>query len=178
MAAGLIFSLDLGARCGFAIGAPGTMPDSGTVILKKPDEPRAIAFSNLICFLNEHWSAAKPDRVVKEAMLPLQAFRNIGNAEHTVRMTSGLHAVAEAMCVRFGIPVEDIADSTVRRHFIGRGRMGTRAESKAAVIQRCHLLGYMPKECRDADRADALALWDLAAATVPSELYLFGEMVA
>jgi len=33
----------------------------------------------------------------------------------------------------------------------------------------------MPKDCVDADRADALATWDWAAATIPSKLFLFGE---
>lgn len=176
--AGIIFALDLGVRTGFATGPVGDVPRSGTVLLKKPDQPRAGAFGNLIAWLNAEWSRERPTVVVKESMLPLQAFKSLGNAELTVRVTAGLHAIVEGMCARFGLSPIDIADSTARKHFIGRARMGSRAESKKAVIQRCHVLGYMPKDCTDADRADALCLWDCAAATAPKKLYLFGERVA
>ena len=113
-----------------------------------------------------------------EAPLPLQAYRNLGNAAATVRMTHGLHSIVEGMCVRFGLHHEEVADATIRKHFIGRRNMGERANTKAAVIQRCHVLGYMPKECNDDNRADALALWDYAAAihgAKASRLHLFGE---
>lgn len=180
--AGLIFALDLGTACGYAIGMPGKLYQSGTVHLKRPPEHRSIAFSNLIAFLAEHFADCKPTLVVKEAMLPLQAFKNLGNAANTVVVTAGLHAITEAMCVRFGIRCEDIADSTVRKHFVGHGRMGSRAEVKAATVKRCHVLGYMPKECTDHNRADAIATWALAAATygrsAPGALHLYGESAA
>lgn len=176
---GTIFSLDLGVRSGFAYGEPGGRPSSGTVALKASSDHRCIAFSNLIAFLQERWSISKPALVVKEAPLPLQAFKSLGNAAFTVRVTLGLHGVVEGMCTRFGIPFEDIADATVRRHFIGKANCGNRAATKAAVVQRCHALGYIPRDCMDDNRADALATWDWAAATfgnrVAGELRLFGE---
>jgi hypothetical protein len=47
------------------------------------------------------------------------------------------------------------------------------------VMQRAIALGYLPKGCRDWDRADACALFDFAAATYartpPRELVFFGE---
>lgn len=175
---GTIFSLDLAVHAGYAIGAPGERPRSGSVILKKPNEHRAIAFANLFRFLNEHWSEERPSLVVKEAPLPLQAFRSLGNAAFTVRVTHGLHAIVEGMCAMFAIRFEDMPDATVRRHFIGKANCGNRAATKAAIVQRCHLLGYMPKDCRDDNRADALATWDYAAATTPNKLYLFGESAA
>lgn len=180
---GPIFAMDLGARCGFCTGIPGdAKPLSGTFVLKKPAEPRAVAFSNLICALNEHWSEVRPALVVKEAMLPLQAFSRLGNAAHTVRMTAGLHAIVEAMCVRFGVQFEDIADSTVRKHFIGAANTGGRAGTKAAVVNRAKLLGYLPADCEDDNRADACATWDYAAHTfghaLSDKLHLFGERAA
>jgi hypothetical protein len=177
-APGTIFALDLGSRCGFATGTAGAIPRSGTVILKKPDEPRAVALGNLIHWLNEQWSRARPSLVVSEAPFSLQAFKDHANAELTVRMTYALHGIVEAMCVRFALPHQEIHPATIRKHFLGRARMGTRAESKAAVVARCHLLGYFPKECRDDNRGDACALWDYAAVTAPKKLYLFGERAA
>jgi hypothetical protein len=179
MASGMIFALDLGARTGYAVGAAGAgIPRSGTVILKKPNEPRAVALGNMIAWLNERWSRERPALVIKEAPFSLQAFRDHANAEATVLMTYGLHGIVEAMACRFGLECRDAHAATIRKHFLGRARMGSRAEMKAAVIQRCHVLGYFPKECRDDNRADACALFDYAAATVPSKLYLFGEQAA
>jgi hypothetical protein len=180
---GTIFALDLGARLGYCAGRPGATPISGVVVLKKSDEHRSVAFANLICFLTERWKAETPALVVKEAMLPLQAFKNLGNAEYTVRMTAGLHAVVEALCVRIGMPFEDVADSTIRKHFIGRARMGNREATKAAVVNRARLLGYIPKNSTADDRADACATWDFAVAHyckahAPRELFLHGERAA
>lgn len=179
---GPIYAFDVGVRLGYAIGEPGRMPRSGTVVLKATNEPRAVAFGNLIFWLNHHWSEIKPAMVIKEAPLPLQGFRNVENAQHTVRMTYGLHSNIEGMCARFGVPFEDVADSTIRRHFIGRARMGTRVETKRAVVKRCHVLGYFPADCNDDNRADALAAWDFAAATwgrsAPRVLHMFNEAAA
>lgn len=178
----VFLALDLGVKTGFAYGTAGSLPTSGTVELKRHTEPRGVAFSNLICFLNEYLAEIRPAWVIKEGMLNLQAFKNLGNAANTVIVTAGFHAIAEAMCIRFGIACEDVHDSRIRRHFIGQARMGTRPETKAATVKRAQLLGYMPKDQYDEDRADALATWDFAAATygraAPHSLHLFGEDAA
>lgn len=176
---GSIFCLDLGIATGFAKGRPGDVPVSGTVRLKKPSESIDIAFSNLIAFLCEQFEAERPALVVKEKMLALQAFATIGNAEATVRAHAGYHAIVEAIAVRFGIDWDDVADSTVRKHFVGRSNFGSREETKAAVVARCHLLNLMPKDCNDIDRADAISLWDYSVAHFghcpPAKLIMFGE---
>ena len=165
---GSIFTLDLGVTSGFARGRPGDMPVSGTVRLKKPSESIDTAFANLIAFLCEQFERERPVLVIKEKMLPLQAFATIGNAEATVRAHAGYHAIVDGLCVRFGIPSDDVADSTVRRHFIGVGRTGDRDETKRAVVARCHALSLLPKDCHENDRADAIAIWDWACANFGS----------
>jgi hypothetical protein len=186
MAGKIIFALDLGVKTGYAVGPRDTLPPkgkpphSGAVILKKPNEPPGIAFGNLIHWLADMWERdfARPDLVVKEAPLQLRGFRTLESAQATVRLTYGLHGVVEGMATRFGIECTDVHDATIRKHFIGRGRMGTRQETKRAVIQRAQVLGYMPPDCADDDMADACALWDYASATVPKKLFLFGERAA
>jgi Holliday junction resolvasome RuvABC endonuclease subunit len=177
--AGSIFALDLAARTGFAVGPCGELARSGAVALKKPGDAQCIALGNLIAWLDEQWRKERPGLVVKEAALPLQAFRARSNSASSVAMTHKLHGIVEGMAVRFGVSVEEAHPATVRKHFIGRGRMGTREASKAAVIQRCRVLGFIPHDCADADRADAIALWDWAGAKFGSRqgrrLYLFGE---
>jgi hypothetical protein len=178
---GPVYALDLAVRTGLAVGPPGALPWSASLVLKRPDQQKDVAYSNLIAFLSEQWTAAPPALVVKEAMLHLQAFLKLGNSEDVPKMHAGLHAIVEGLCVRFGIPWRDVSDSTVRKHFVGKGRLGDRASTKAAVVARCHLLGMLPKGCRDDNRADALATWDYACATfargsVSTErLFLFGE---
>jgi len=166
---GLIFCLDLGITSGFAKGCPGDAPVSGTVRLKKPSESIDIAFANLISFLCEQFERERPALVIKEKMLALQAFASIGNGEATVRAHAGYHAICEGVCVRYGIAWDDIADSTVRKHFVGVGRTGDREETKRAVVARCHQLGLMPKDCHDDNRGDAIALWDWACANFGSK---------
>lgn len=184
--AGLVYALDLGVRTGWCKGRPGAeAPISGSVTLKDTDQDRAIAFAGLLKFLNEDWSTDRPAIVVKERMFSLQASAERNNSEAMVRMHAGLHAVVEAMCVRFRIPFDreqhEPAASTVRKHFLGRGNMGSRSETKAAVIRRCHLLSLIPDDCIDDNRADAVATWDWAASTFArrsastERLFLFGE---
>lgn len=181
---GMILALDLATRTGFAFGEVGTRspPTTGAVRLKDPSDDRAIAFSNLIAWLDQQFRTVQPALVVKEAMLPLQAFRNIGNAAATVEFAMGLHAIVEGVCIRFGVRFESPADSSVRKHFIGFANKGARRDTKDAVIARAITLGYLPRDSRDDDRADAAALWDFACAHYGRRsgglLHLFGENAA
>lgn len=168
MITGSIFSLDLGVTSGFAQGKPGDVPMSGTVRLKKPSESIDVAFANLIAFLCQRFEIERPSLVIKEKMLSLQAYATIGNAESTVRAHAGYHAIVEGICVRFGIDWDEVADSTARKHFLGRAHMGSRDETKAAVVARCQLLGLIPKDCNEDNRADACCVHDWACANFGS----------
>lgn len=185
MARRLLWALDVGSLCGFAFGdcTPGAFPTSGSWRLKGPADHPAVAGSNLLYMLNEHWGAEKPWLVVKEAPIEAAAQLNMGNASHTVGVTNGLHAIVEAMCVRHRVPFDNVHASTIRKHFIGVGTMGNRERTKAEVVKRCRLLKFVPPECADEDRCDACATFDYAAAAygntrIPRELHLFGEVGA
>ena len=162
-----LIALDLGTRMGFACGKAGhgDVPRSGAVILKTPREPRGRAAGNLIAWLNKIIPAERPALLVKEAPLHLGAFKKLENAAHTVTFTSGLHFIVEGMCDRYGVPFKDVSDQTIRKHFIGINRMGSRAATKLAVIQRAKALKLIPYDCADDNRADAVALFDFAAHT-------------
>jgi hypothetical protein len=161
---GIIFALDLGQRCGIAVGPAGATPRSFAVLLKRKDEDRSVALGNLIALLNDEWRSEQPRLVVKEAPLPLQAFADRGNSEAGVLMAYGLHGIVEAMCHRFGLALAQAHPSTIRRHFIGIGRMGSRGETKGAVVRRCQMLKLVPPDCCDEDRCDAVATHDWASA--------------
>jgi len=177
----VIFALDLGVRTGFCYGARGDDPRAtinGFDRLKTKDEPADAAYCKLLKFLSRYLSELGPMLVVKERMLPLQAFSNLGNAEHVVTLSRGLHAIVEGMCRLHGIEWKDAPDATVRKHFIGQGRVGKRTETKRAVVKRAQLLGYIRTTCADEDVADACAIFDWASHTPPNELFLFGEEAA
>lgn len=165
MGSNVILALDLGTRCGFAYGAPGAPPTSGTVLLKKKGESADVAFGNFIAFLQKQFESITPSLVVKEAPFSLQAFSDRGNSEAGVLMAFGLHAITRGMCQRYGITCEQVHAATIRKHLLGKARMGSREETKAAVVARCKLLGILPPDSDDDDRADALATHDFACAT-------------
>jgi crossover junction endodeoxyribonuclease RuvC len=167
--AGIILALDLGTRCGFAHGAPGDVPTSGAVLLKKKGEPADMAFGNFIAFLQQTFESISPSLVVKEAPFSLQAFSDRGNSEAGVLMAFGLHAITRGMCNRYGIACEQAYAATIRKHLLGKARMGTRDATKTAVVDRCKLLGILPADSDDADRADALATHDWACANFGSK---------
>jgi Holliday junction resolvasome RuvABC endonuclease subunit len=104
----------------------------------------------------------------------------MGNAGATVRMTLGLHGITEAMCARYRVKWTEVAPATVRKHFLGKANAGSRAQTKAAVVARCHLLGFLDRSCKDEDRADAISIFDWAASQHrrPEALHLFGEAPA
>lgn len=178
---GLIFALDIATHTGFAVGLPGQMPRSGVVTLKKRGEPHSEAFFNMMRFLEAQWRRERPVLVAKEAHLRLQAYQMFGNSEARIELDFGLHAIVEAMARSFGIPCEQAEAVTIRKHFLGKARMGSREETKMAVVKRCHLLGLMPKDRFDDNRADACATWDWACAkymrksVTGKTLYLWGE---
>lgn len=173
-----ILALDIATTTGFALGKAGAIPRSGSVRLKKPGEPPEIAAWNLRCFLRDQFVLDRPDLAVVEHFL------------HPIGQKSGDAVILQLMCV--GAALAELIGSqvryemphasTVRKHFIGAANMGDRAKTKAAVVRRAQALGYVDRDCRDTDRADACALWDWACATYcnfrPEKLVLFGEMNA
>lgn len=177
----MILALDLGTRTGVAWGsATAGFASSHARVLKAPDAPREAAYAALLGFLDETFQVERPELLVKEAPPQAAAFATMGNAGATVRMTLGLHACVEAMSVRYRVSWREVAPATVRKHFLGSANRGSRTATKAAVLQRCHLLGYLDRDCRDEDRADACAIldWSLGQLRSPSTLHLFGEAPA
>lgn len=172
----MIIGLDIGRKMGVATGAPGASPRSFTLVLSKPSEGLAAQAGNLIAFLDRTFREDRPQALAKEAPFSLAAFSDHKVAEAVVRSAYGLHAIVEGMCRRYGVPCHEAHAATLRKHFIGKGRIGERKATKQAVIDRCILLGYVPRGCKDEDRCDALCAWDWAVATIarrPNALHLF-----
>jgi len=179
---GIVYGLDLGVRTGVAFGVAGAAPTVTAVKLKKPGEHRAVVFKTLLDFLVRAFEQSPPCLVAKESMLQTAALLKLsGGSDDNIRVHAGLHAVVEAVCGRYGVPWTEVADSTVRKHFLGVAKLGDRKSTKAAVVARCHLLGLLGKAVHDDNMADAVAVHDWATATYcrqsasTRELFMWGE---
>ena len=175
---GPILAIDAATRSGFCVGLPNDKPRSGSVVLKKPGEHRRIAFENFHAWISDEFQKYIPALIVVEDILPLQAFKRVHSSTDNIRLQYGLHSIIEMMSWRHGLRIPlAVNPATVRKHFLGRSNMGDRAATKAAVVRRAQALGYIPKDCFDHDRSDAVSLWDFAMAThagrIPSELVMF-----
>lgn len=177
---GPVWGFDLGRRTGWAKGLPGAPPVSGVWELKGD---RSEAFGAFMGHLQAAWKDERPALVSAEAALTLAAFMKVSKGnQDVVQVHYGLHAILVGMCSRWNIPFISGHNATYRLHFIGRGRLGERHLTKAAVVNRCHLIGVVPKTCFDEDRCDACAVQDWAAFTYGQrsasvkELFLTGEV--
>ncbi len=156
---------------GWAMGAPGDKaPLSGSATIRKPKESYgAIARGTRQMFM-DLVAERKPDLVVWEAPWSIEAWfadcKRKGRPQNGMSVIIGnaiaLHLMG--LCDARDIPWQEVHRQTVMKHFIGTARPGGREEGKKAVLQRCHQLRYLPDLCKDDDRGDALANWDMACA--------------
>ena len=178
---GLIFTLDLATRTGWAKGRSGEKPSSGAFDLKTASESITIGkLCNRLCQrLLKHWDDEKPMIVVAEELMRLSGFALNKNSEENVKTQISLHAAAMMAADISGVRLVYAHPSTVSKHFVDHGGL-KRAEKKAAFVKRAQLLGYIEKSNFDDNQADALAVWDYACAkysrAIPAELHFFGEV--
>jgi hypothetical protein len=176
---GLILALDLATECGWAIGHPrDKVPRSGAAALKPRGEKRRDAMGNLMALFDSLVRPERPKLVVVEAHLAVPAYLAMKDSARRIEFDLYQHGIIEGLTSRWGIEFHAVHAATVRAYFVGHGNMGNRQETKAAVVQRCHVLGLMPRESHNDNRADAIATWFWAAGVFGSrigELYLFGE---
>lgn len=172
----IIWSFDPGVNLGFCVGdarAKAT-PASRLVRLAKDREGAA-----LLKFWQAELKLGRPALVFKEAGLEPAAMARVGMSGVAIEKTLGLHFLLKTLADAYSIPIKEEKPDRIRKHFIGAGRLGTREATNRAVISRAQVLGYMPRDVFDWDRANACAGWDYAKAHFarlpPEMLVLFGE---
>jgi hypothetical protein len=186
-----IAALDLGNRSGFACGIAGTKPRLESWLLKGRDEPVETACRNLGCTLRDNLKAEEPDLLVIEMWLAPVAQRS----DRVIITHMMLHGVVEGLAGCFGIPTIRPTSAQFRKHFCGvssaaaprrkgtkrteKQRAADREATNRMVVQRAILLGYLPRNSDDWDKASAAAMYDWASFTHgrvrPRELVMFGE---
>jgi len=178
-----VLALDLATRTGWAFGAVGKRPSYGVERMKKPTDPVQQAARKMGGLIRNfcYFESDRPDLIVYEA--PLTPFAGHNDQRQrsieSVIMPQQLVGAVEGMAEVYGVRCEALNVNRVRKHFIGRANLGDREATKAAIIGRCRLLGYVPADFKDDNACDALACWDMACAVYggyrPERLVLFGE---
>lgn len=185
MTATMILGIDGAVQSGWALGAPGTIPRVGVQRLKKPNEDTwlvadgAARFLRDICFIE----STRPDLIAIEALMP--NFNSGDDRERQVQRSAAsmltpplIMGAVRGIAACYGIDVVQVYPATWRKHFLGRSNFGSREETKRQTLQRGHLLGYLPPGCKDDNIADAVGVWDWAAAVhgrAVQPLVLFDE---
>jgi len=161
-----ILALDLATRTGWARGAPGQRPVSGSVQFGKPEASNNAVFAHALTWTSTFLeSKPRPTVIIIEGLLPYYAKQG-ETSQRTRDRLSGLHAIVRAAAHLHGIyEISTAGAQQVRRHFIGDGSL-QRDAAKRAVIHRCNKLGWNPV---DDNAADALALWSFACGLLDPE---------
>lgn len=170
-----IMALDPATVTGFAFGEAGSIPKSGSVRLKRPGESADVAAFNALAFLRDRFVLDRPDLCCVEHYLTPVAQKSAD----AVILSIMVFGVIVAMCRAYGVRFEAPKADTIRKHFCGAANAGARANTKLMVLNRAKLLGYIPRDCADDNRADACAAFDYASAhfarVQPRDIALFGE---
>jgi hypothetical protein len=187
-----ILALDPATRTGWARGAPGERPQSGAVVLRKPSEDLSVACHNIGAFMTDLMRDQMPDLIVFEKPLNPHVWfdmcKKIGRPQNAESL-SLQHMIAGVIwreAARRDIRCVEVDRKAVLKHFTGRSSWSSgpgagdgRALGKKQIIARAKMLGLMPVDSNDDDRADAIANHDWASAVFgrkhASTLALFDE---
>jgi hypothetical protein len=162
---GPILALDLGLRTGYAFGIPGSAPLVRAFELGKKGDPHRSIASSLMRHLRGWFNGPSPSLVTFASPPTIPWHAAAHSREETARLQYGLPMIVMGVCDEFGVAIEEVAESTARKHFTGRGNFGGREATKRAVISQAIVLGMLPRGCVDDNQADACCLWDWACAT-------------
>ncbi len=141
-------ALDLGTKCGWAVGADGNLHASGTWLLQSDKQRRfegaGMKWLRLRSFLDQVHHLAPIERVVLE-----EVRRHAGtDAAHAY---GGALAVVTEWCELHKVPYSATPVATIKKHATGKGNA-----KKDAMIAAAQARGWTPGDDNEAD-----ALWIL-----------------
>ncbi|UDF29338.1 UNVERIFIED_ORG: hypothetical protein LHK14_17770 [Roseateles sp. XES5] len=173
-----ILALDLATRFGWAFGAAGEKPVSGSRYFTRTGEApkggpisNGAKFWNAMRFISEIVEEMRPTDIVCEQ--PIAPSSKQGQTSTAAFETLyGLPAAIRGMAYGLGVfNWEYATPSTVRKHFIGNGGMKGE-DAKPIVFRKCIALGWILPTDDDLshDRSDALAIWSWGEAKLAPKL--------
>ena len=156
-----IASFDLARLTGGALGESSARPFSWTWELGEPGSDIGLWCGALARELEEFRKAyGIPDLAVIEHWLPPRPGMVDKNVEPSLRLNGAAHAIIGGV---WGCRIVEPFPATVRAAVCGRANAGERKETKKMVLATVKLLGLLPANCFDDNRADALAGWHWAS---------------
>lgn len=151
-----ILFFDLGRRCGYAYGPVGKPPVAGSIVLRKPAEPNALALGALARWFRDHIrDIGKPDLVGIEKWLPVAASRDDDSTEDALRMNGAIHAV----CGVYKLSTVEPTVNEIRMAICGKTHDKRGVGTKQMVINTLALRGLVPRDETDDNKCDAIAGW-------------------
>lgn len=178
-----ILSIDLGRAMGWARGVAGTVPVSGTFILREAGEPPGLAMGALARWIRDHKrDFGKPDLIVCEHWLPPAQQPSGAAVEDSLRM----NGVVNGMAGIYGIAVVEPYPAMARAMVCGRASVPGESKRTGAMkknvkwlaIDTMILRGYLPKGSEEDNRADSLVCWSWGEAVhgraAPADFKLTG----
>lgn len=166
---GVVIGLDLAGLSGVAEGCPGEKPNLTIKRFRKPQDAHHETFGRAIGWIADRLTAPRhiagrfygPGEAIEAGLLrvaieaPIMTFTSGDTNADALLVTKGLWACVSGFAHRRGAMVMHASVSTIRKGFIGNGRVpGATAKREAKRI--CHALGWEPPNL---DAADAAAVW-------------------
>lgn len=157
----MILALDIATVTGWALGSLDCEPEAGRFRLPKTGDDIGRFVNAYRDWLVEMIDRHSPSRVVYESPLTTPGPQT---NMMTLRKLGGLTVMTESVAVDMAVECKEANLSTIRKHFVGRGRAPKDVKDgrkwfKAAVMDRCQVKGWHPA---DDNEADALALLDFS----------------
>lgn len=154
----LILALDAATQTGVCSGRVGETPRFETVNFGDSGDSHLQCGARALKWIAHRLIDERPDQVWIEEPLSFEGATGKTNRASLVRL-NGLYMLFGAAARLKGIPVHPVLVSSVRRGFIGHGRLKS-AEAKRRTRAMCRLLGWTPA---NDDEADAGAIWWFAS---------------
>lgn len=151
-----ILAFDPATKTGVAVGRPGERPVLTIETFGGSGSTHGAKFVQALITVRRLIDAHKPDAIALEAALAAGG----GGAFDRNALAMGFRACILMAAYERNIKVREIAVSTIRKHFIGNGKLA-RAKAKAETQRRCRDLKWAYHDDND---ADAAAVWDTACA--------------
>lgn len=153
----MILAIDPSLTCGFAFGGPNDhRPATGTWRLPEGPENRYRALLAMRQSVLRLLCDPKVTLFVIEAPM-LQITRKHG--AYALRLLVELTGIACEVAQERGVPIREIAASTWRAHFLGKGNLSTE-DAKNGAMRRCEQLKW---PYTDHNSAEACGLWHYMA---------------
>jgi len=149
-----IVALDIATKSGVAVGSAEGKPEFATEDFSACGSQYA-QFSMARIWARNLIKQHQPDLFALEAPIV-----GAGGMQNRALILIGMRACIAAAAFDAGVRVEEYAVATIRKHFLGNGRVPSK-QAKAMTIRECEARGW---KVRNDNEADAGAVWELACA--------------